>query len=72
MIGSQTLNKNSNFEQEENIFLSSGVLSEVKVNPIVFKIHESAADEPSNLQFVPETNALCLEGDIFMSSLHTQ
>lgn len=43
MIGSQM-----NFEQEENIFLSSGVLSEVIVNPIAFKIYKSAADEPSS------------------------
>lgn len=75
MIGSQT-----NFEQEENTFLSSGVLSEVMVNPVALKIHKSSVDEPSsgdqgatcNLQFLPETNAFCLEGDIFMSSLDTQ
>lgn len=26
----------------------------------------------TNLQFIPETNALCLDGNIFMSSLDTQ
>lgn len=43
MIGSQI-----NFEQEENTFSSSGVLSEVIVNPIAFKIHKSAVHEASS------------------------
>lgn len=47
IVSSTVIGSQVNFEQEENIFLSSGVLSEVMMNPIAFKIYKSAADEPS-------------------------